>query len=198
MLRYERLPLRRTEVDSSVAELNTYSVATIEYDPDHPSLLIPTDFAGDKTQVSSKPIVIHAYDFTVTSNVLTRPFQFYCSPEELGEASVYDLSNKDFLYCLKKVGLVPGSVTAAFNTDLGDLGQVNVSAQCTTRTLRFRSQGYYSKKHKEWRWTVPPIVLSRKRKQIIGWSHYVQNDQGSTSDRTVYSDLVIKKWNQLV
>ena len=64
MLRYERLPLRRTEVDSSVAELNTYSVATIEYDPDHPSLLIPTDFAGDKTQVSSKPIVIHAYDLT--------------------------------------------------------------------------------------------------------------------------------------
>lgn len=190
--------MRRTEVDSSVQELTNYNIATITYDPEHPSLMKASDFQDDKSATSNKPMVIYSYDFTVTSNVLVRPYQFYCTPEELSVASDYDLSNPDFLFCLKKVGLVPGSLTASFDTAIDNLGDVNRSATWVSRTLKFRAKGYWSKKHKEYRWSVPPIVLSRKRKQIIGWSNFVQNDQGSSTDRTVYSDLVIKKWSQLV
>ncbi|HHZ94880.1 MAG TPA: hypothetical protein EYN67_04820 [Flavobacteriales bacterium] len=180
----QRLPMYRNTESSDFDANNNKTVFTLRYDP-NADPLDPTDADSDSTMASPKPIAIHAYDFTVAVNCLAEIWQWYGMTENQAKLEEFDLSDQTFLQGFKNSTLAAGTV-------LLRSGDTN-SSQWNVRTLRFRSKRYWSKKHKEYRWVIPPIILSPNKKTMMGFS---LKNVGDQDNRSYYTHLKIARWHQ--
>lgn len=180
-----RLKLMRSEISGALDAGESNNIFNLTFDPAHTQLMVPTDAGGpDQGLTSPKPLAIYSYDMLLASDHLCQAFQFYCDAEDAANASNWDVQNTEFLQSLKKHKLAAGAI--------GYSGSGS-SSQWHTQNMSFRSRGYWSKKHKEYRWTVPPIILSNNKKNYVGFS--VANVSGS-DDRSYYALVTINRWAQ--
>lgn len=185
-----RLKGLRTVLSTNISAGQSTLIGSIQYEPTTTVNMRMGEFDADSTLHSPKPIMIHAYDFTVASDGLCEMYQFYCDDGEESVAADWNPYNADFLQCLKQSELVCGTRQKyALNT-----GEVESQSVWQQRTIKFRSKSYWSKKHKERRWIVPPIVLSANKKNTVGWS--IANPT-STTECSIYAKLRIKNWHQI-
>lgn len=188
----QRIKMLRTVESANFDDNESNVIGSIMYNPSQTYRLIPTEFDDDATLTTPVPIVIYGYEFEVTTNVLTEMFQTYHDEDDAAVAQAWDPGNMTFLSVCKQDKLVPGKVTAYSHGVTGT--DITTVADWATRTIKFRAKGYWSKKHKEYRWTIPPIVLSHNKQNMISWC--ITNVEGLNNKR-YYAKLKITNWKQI-
>jgi len=141
---------------------------------------------GSEDWKTRSPIIIYDYTVEVCTDVVSTIFQYYCRDEQEVPASNWDTTDVTFLECLKKYRLMSGSITD---------GEVAGNPVGTVTRMSFRSKSYWSKKHREKRWAIPPIVLSKNKKNLLGIS--IANVSNFHDNRSFYGLITIKRWHKM-
>lgn len=193
----QRLPLMRAELSSNFDGGETSQIFSIRYDPGQggDSRLRPG--IGAEDLVSSYPMIIYDYKMEVACDTLCQLYQTYSNYADTAEENAsyldWNMSSRNFLSSLKQHKLIAGHTTGSMDTEGPNEYKEKVAWK--TGTLYYRAKGYWSKRHKEWRWTRPPIILSKNKKNYFGLQ--IAN-VGQSTDRSFYATVTIKKWGQLI
>ena len=167
--------------------------ATLKYDPTENTLMDPSSFDSDLAMVSSKPLRIRKYKFTVTAEGFFRMFQVYFNYSDYADATTWlNLDDYIFLKALKQHKVVPGAVQS-YSTNVDNTNH-STSPQWSSRQINFKA-GHYSKKFDRYIGGPAPIQLSRNKCDSIAWCVYAQNTAGG--DKDVYWDIEIDNWKQI-
>ena len=190
-----RLPMMRSEISSNFDSGETSTLLSMRYDPGKSGDERLKPGLNTEANSSAYPLVIYDYKIEFATDTLATIYQVYCNYDETpGELSGYtdwNMQSRNFQSSLKQHKFVAGSQTAVSPAE-GTLIDKSLWKQ---GTLYYKAKGYYSKRHKEWRWIRPPIVLSRNRKNFFGL--YAAN-VGNTDDRSFFGLVTIKKWHQML
>lgn len=182
---FQRLPLMRSEVTGQFDEDEDASLLTIKYSPGVTEQNIPgsgTSAAfGDGDLISNKPIVIYDYKVELVTNCITQMWQYYADDDDATNASNWNLASQEFLMSLKQHRLTGGAINATTS-----------STTMGVHTLSYRAKKYWSKKHKEFRWIRPPIVLSKNKKNMFGLSVH---NASNLDAQSYYATVTIKRWH---
>lgn len=188
----KRLSLFRNEAKVASFDGQTDdSLLTIKYDPELAggSRLKPVQ--NDQDLISAYPIMISEYKVTLQGDFPGFLWQYYCDEVDATAASNYDFTNYVFTNSLKQYRHLTGSRIASTNST-GDV----YNSMYSKITLRFKAKSYWSKRHKERRWIVPPIILSGSKNNFFGISVRNLLSAGNI-DRTFISLVEMKKWHQI-
>lgn len=190
----QRLPIIRTELSGSFDSGETAQLLSIRYIPGSAT----NEFrpgSGNEDYETEAPLIIYDYKVEFATDTLAQVYQTYChydaTPGELAAYLDWNTSSKSFLMSLKQHKFIAGNTNAYFNTNTNT---TVTKSQFKQTTLNYRAKGYWSKKHKEWRWTRPPIILSKNRKNYFA----IQcANVGNSSQRSYFATVTIKKYAQI-
>lgn len=190
----QRFPLMRSELSGNLDAGESAQIFSLRYDGGlGPSLNPVTD---DEDKISSKPIIIYDYKMEVATDGLVQMYQQYCNydatPGEMTGYLDWNTDSEQFKSSLKQHKLVAGSQQAYYNpaTDT-----IEDKSQFVKSTLYYKAKGYWSKRHKEWRWSRPPIILSKNRKNYFALQ---LANVGNSDNRSYYALVTIKNYQQIL
>lgn len=185
----ERIPLLRSEITGAFDQGESASVLSIMFkptfsNPNMPSLANPSLGAGALT--TNRPIIIYDYKMEVITDVATALYQYYCDDDEVAQGgSNWSTTSEEFALAVKQYKISAGNINQ--NDAIGSPPRKSV--------LYYKAKRYWSKKHKQWKWIRPPIVLSSNKKNTFGLS--VNNLSTTLDDRSYYAFVSIKNWHYL-
>lgn len=197
---FQRLKRLRTELSGNFDSQESAKLLGFRYDAGATANMPSNSPVDLETQdwVSNRPIVIHQYKIEVQTTVPAMLWQWYCDSEDSDICSNWDFVMGDgtasassvFRAGLKQKRMVGGGA-------VGKAGPVESSQDyalwSNVHTLRFKSKGYYSKRHKEYRWKVPPIVLSANKKDT--WGVSVANISSGSDNRSFIASMEVQNWH---
>lgn len=172
----------RSEISGNFDAGETAQVFSLQYDPAiSPQLALVGNVEDQK---SSRPIIVYDYKMEVATDGVLQMYQSYCNydatPGEMTGYLDWDLGSEQFITSLKQHKLVAGN---------------SASVLGTKGTLYYKAKGYWSKRHKEWRWRRPPIILSKNRKNYFALMLANVSNQES---RSYYACVTIKNYQQIL
>ena len=180
----QRLPMMRSEISSNFDAGETSQLFSLRYDSSSVPTLAPGNNLED--QVSSKPIIIYDYKLEFVTDGIAQIYQQYCNydatPDEMTGYLDWNLNSEQFYSSLKQHKLIAGA-----QTDDASFWQKG--------TLYYKAKGYWSKRHKEWRWNRPPIILSKNRKNYFA---LMCANVSNSDDRSFYACITIKNYAQIL
>lgn len=190
-----RLKRLRNEISGNFDAGESAELVGFKYDA-AATANMPSNSTSDLTAqlwTSNRPIVIKQYTVEVTTTVPSMLFQWYCEEADASICSNWDYADGDFSVSpssifragLKKKRMVSGGY-------VGKTDSEDYSAWSNVHLMTFKAKGYYSKRHKEWRWTVPPIVLSSNKKDRFGIS--IANITMGSNDRSYIASIQFNDW----
>lgn len=194
-----RLKRLRTEISSNFDSQESAKLIGFNYDAAAVGNM-PSNSTSDLSAEdwnSNRPIVIKQYKVEVATTVIAMMWQYYCEKADEPIASNWDFAMGDlgaspssiFRASLKQKKMISGGYVGK----AGPSGESqDYSAFSNVHTLHFKARGYFSKKHKEWRWIVPPIVLSASKKDCFGIS--VANISSGSNDRSFIASIEFRDW----
>jgi hypothetical protein len=192
-----RLPFFRTEISAAFDAGESSQIWSIRFNPTATSLNLPGEGAmslANEDVHSTRPIMIYDYKLEYASDTLCQAFQYYGDTDDLNNLTNWDPTNQEFVQGLKQHRMIAGSINRYVDTTtIPDT--IATNSQYDRSVLSYRAKGYYSKKHKEWRWIRPPIVLSNNKGNYFGIS---LANVGQSDDRKFMTTLTIKKWGQII
>ena len=181
----QRLPLLRTEISGNFDSGESSQIMSVRYDPNQSGDTRMRPGINMEDLVSSFPIVIYDYKFEWVTNTITQGYQWYCDKEEITVGDNWNPSSTGFLEALKQHKLTAGTQFESTSDSIYQKG-----------TLRFKARKYYSRKHRQWKWAIPPIVLSKNKKSAMGFS--LANVTTGSNNRTFYATVTVKNWSQML
>lgn len=193
----QRLPLMRSEISTSFNAGESSQLFSIQYDPGQSGDTRLRPGIGSEDLVSSFPLAIYDYKVEFATDGLSQVYQTYSNKADSSEENAtyldWSMSSRNFLRSLKQHKLVAGSQTGSMDTE--GINEFKVKSLWKTGTLYYRAKGYWSKRHKEWRWIRPPIIVSKNKKDYFS---IMCANVGNSDDRSFYAVVTIKKWQQFL
>ncbi len=178
----------RAEISGDLNQGQSAQLMSIKFDPSATEN-IPGSAAyapGSEDWKTRSPLIIYDYTVEVVTDVIATLFQYYCRDSDETASSNWDPTDVTFLENLKKYRLMPGSITS---------GEVSGNPVGSVTRMSFRAKSYWSKKHREKRWAIPPIVLSKNKKNMIGIS--LANVSNYHDARSYYGLITVKRWHKM-
>lgn len=141
----KRIPLFRNELSGAIDYGEDAQLFSLEYRPNLDQLMTGGENIEDR--ITGVPTWIYKYRVEITTDFTGYLWQSYIQANEdtniRSSATNWDLTDEVMARSLKKWRL--------FSPTIATGGRSGV--------LYFQAKSYYSKKHKEYRWAIPPIKL---------------------------------------
>lgn len=184
---FQRIPLLRAAISGEFDSGQSAQIMSIRFDPTGVQNIPGTDGYAPDTEdwVTRTPLIIYDYKLQVITDITLAAWQFYCGREEITDSDNWDLDNSTFTENMKQYRLAPGQITNNEN---------QFNSQVVT-TLSYKAKRYWSRKHKQYKWARPPIVLSKNKKDVFGLS--IANLSNYHDGRSYYAMASVKNWQMM-